>query len=95
MPLILILKILCTDNSLLIETGIFNSLPTEKILHCFELKAFADNKLDVIEKLKLHLGWVENIVGNGENAGCQHFFYLQCFQMASRLLKVGLCGKGL
>ena len=41
---------------------------------------------------------VENIVGNGENTGYQHFLLVQqCFQMASSLvsLKLGMYGKGL
>ena len=64
-----------------------NSLPNRS-----KLKAFADDKLSVIRKLKFVLGWVENIVGKGENAGFQHFLlFPQCFQKAhlSGLLKVG------
>ena len=38
-----------------------------------ELKAFADNKLKVIQMTKLSFDKVENIVGEGENAGYQHF----------------------
>ena len=38
-----------------------------------ELKAFADNKINVIKKLKFAFRRVENIVGKGENAGLQHF----------------------
>ena len=37
------------------------------------LKAFADNKINVIQRLKFALRRVENIVGKGENAGYQHF----------------------
>ena len=48
------------------------------------LKASADNKLNVNEKLKFVLGRVENIVGKGENAGYQHFLlFQQCFQKDS------------
>ena len=39
------------------------------------------------------LGWVENIMGKGENAGYQHFLlFAQCFQKASfsGSLKVGV-----
>ena len=42
--------------------------------------------------MKIILGWVENIVGKGENAGYQHFLpFLQCFQKVSfsGSLKVG------
>ena len=38
-----------------------------------EKKAFADNKINVTEKLKFVLVMVENIVGKGKNAGYQHF----------------------
>ena len=48
-----------------------------------KLKAFADNKIDMTEKLKFVFGRIENIVGKGENAGYQHFLhFLQCFQKA-------------
>ena len=51
----------------------FNSLPNDIFLGCSKLKAFADNKINVNEKLKFVMGRVENIVGKGENAGNQHF----------------------
>ena len=73
-----------------------NSLPNNKILNRTNLKAFADNRIIVAEKLKFVLERVENIVGKGENAGYQHFLlFSQCFQKAffSGSLKVGLCGK--
>ena len=44
------------------------------------------------QEVKLDLGWVENIVGKGENAGHQHFLlFQQCFPKASLfgLLKLG------
>ena len=48
-----------------------------------KLKAFADNNINVAEKLKFALGRVENIVGKGDNAGYQHFLlFPQCFQKA-------------
>ena len=59
--------------------------------------AFADDKINLNQKLKFDMGRVENIVGKGENAGYQHFLlFPQCFQMAffSRSFK-GLHGKGL
>ena len=43
------------------------------ILEWFKLKAFADDKINVTEKLKFVLGRVENIVGKGENGGHQHY----------------------
>ena len=68
-----------------------NSLPNYKILDWSKLKAFADDKIKVTEKLKFVLERVENIVGRGENAAFQHFLLVsQCFQKASytRSLKV-------
>ena len=60
-----------------------NSLPNDKILAWFKLKAFVENNIYVTEKLKFALGWVENIMGKGENAGFQHFLlFLLCFQKA-------------
>ena len=59
----------------------------------FLLKALKDDKINVTQKQKFFLGWVENIVGKGENADYQHFpFFLQCFQKASfsKSLKVGI-----
>ena len=61
-----------------------NSLPNDKILDWSKLKAFADDKITVIEKLWFVLGRIENIVGKGENAGYQHFIlFPQCFQKVS------------
>ena len=51
------------------------SLPNDKILDQSKLKAFADNKINVTEKLKFVLGRVENIVGKEENAGYQRSGY--------------------
>ena len=60
------------------------SLPNYKILDLSKLKAFADDNLNVNQKLKFALGRVENIVAKGENAGYQHFLLLpQCFQKDS------------
>ena len=62
----------------------FNLLPNDKIVDWSKLKAFADDTVNVTEKLKFDLGRVENIVGKGENAGYQHFLlFPQCFQKAS------------
>ena len=61
-----------------------NSLPNNKFLDWSKLKAFADDKINVTEKLIFVLGRVENIVRKGENAGYQHFLlFPQCFQKAS------------
>ena len=70
-----------------------NPLPDDKISDMFKMKAFADDKTDVTEKLKFVWGRTENIVGKGENAGNQHFLlFPKSFQKAffSGLLKVGI-----
>ena len=62
-----------------------------QILDWSKLQAFADNKINVAQKLKYALGTVENIMGKVENAGSWHFLLLlQCCQKAfsARSLKV-------
>ena len=57
------------------------------------MKAFADDKINVNQRMKFDMGRVENIVGKGENAGYQHFLlFPQCFPKPSSLgsLKVGV-----
>ena len=67
---------------------VFNSLQNDKILDWPNLKAFADDKINVTKGLKFVLGREENNVGKGENAGYQHFLlFLRCFQ---KVLKVGI-----
>ena len=58
-----------------------NPFPNDKFfLDWSNLKAFADNKIKVTQKLIFGLGRVENIVGKGKNAGYQHFlFFPHCF----------------
>ena len=49
-----------------------------------KLKAFADDKINVNQQFKFHMGRLENIAGKGENAGYQYFLlFPQCFQKAS------------
>ena len=43
----------------------FNFSPNDKFLDCSEFKAFADDKINVTEKLKFVLGGVEKSVGKG------------------------------
>ena len=51
-----------------------------------KLKALADNKVNVTQKLKFDSGSVENILGKGENAGYLHFLlFTKCFQRSSLL----------
>ena len=57
------------------------------------MKAFADNKLKMIQMAKFVLDKVENIVGKEENAVNKYFLlFPQCFQMPFSLgsLKVGI-----
>ena len=74
----------------IVEKGInagyqhFNSLPNDKFLDLSKLKAFAEDVINVTEKLKYLLGRVDNIVGKREDASYQHFLlFPQCFQNAS------------
>ena len=63
---------------------VINSLPKDKILDCVKLKAFADDKINLTQKLKLDLERVENISGKGENDGYHHFLlFPKCFQKPS------------
>ena len=55
------------------------ALTNDKILDWSKLKAFADDKLKVAKIMTSVLDSVENIVGNGENAGYHSFFPPQCF----------------
>ena len=57
------------------------------------MKAFADDKLKVIQMAKFVLDKTENIEGKEENAGYQHFLlFSQCFKKAYSLgsLKAGI-----
>ena len=46
--------------------AIINSLSTEKNLDCSKIKAFADDIINMTEKLKFVLGRFENVVGKKE-----------------------------
>ena len=60
------------------------TVPNNKILAWSKLKAFADEKFIVAKMMISVFDRVENIVGNRENAGYQHFLHFpQCFQKAS------------
>ena len=57
-----------------------NPLPDEKILALPKLKAFADDKLNVTQNIKVVFHRIEYIVGKEENAGYQYFLlFPQCF----------------
>ena len=46
-----------------------------KFLDCWKFKAIADDKINVTKKQKFLLGWVENVVGKGEDADYQSLFH--------------------
>ena len=54
-----------------------NLLSNNKILDWSKLEAFAENKINVTQKLEFVSERVENIVRKGENAGYQHFLLFQ------------------
>ena len=75
--------------------SLLNPLPNHKILDWSKLKTFADDKINVTERLKFVPGRVENILCEVENTGYQHFLlFPQCFQKATLLglFTVALCG---
>ena len=70
------------------SSNYLNSVPNNKIFNQSILKAFADDKIHVTQKLKFASGRVENIVGNGENAGYQQFFPLPIMFSKGYFLRV-------
>ena len=65
-------------------TRVFQLFPKRQFLDWTKFKASADDKLDVAKLMTCIFDGVENIVGQGENAGYQHFlFFQQYFQKAS------------
>ena len=65
---------------------IVNTLPNDKNLNSIKLKAFADDKIDVAQKIISVFERVENIVEKGENAGSQHFLLsYNVFRVVKRL----------
>ena len=68
------------------STCCFTLCQTIKFWTGLKLETFADDKIDLNEKLKPVLGRIENIVRKGENAGYQHFLLFPlCFQRPSHL----------
>ena len=53
----------------------FDSLPNNKIVNWSKLKTFADDKIDVTEKLKVVLGRLGNIDGNRRKCGLPAFIF--------------------
>ena len=61
-----------------------NSLPHDKILDWSKLKEFADDIIKIHKMMIYVFDRVENIVGEGENAGYQHFLlFPRCFKSFS------------
>ena len=81
----------------------FDSLPNDKILNWFKLKAFADDKINVTQILKFVLKVVENIVRKhcGKRRKCwlpafSPFLTILSKAFFLRVVKLsGLCGKEL
>ena len=72
-----------SETNHLCDIYVFNPLPDGKISDWSELKAFADNKLNVTQNIKVVFHRIENIVCKEENAGYQYFLHFpQCFQKA-------------
>ena len=76
-----------------------NSLPDDKILGLPNLKAFADDKLNVIQNVKLVFHRIENIVGKEEKMLVTRIFFFS-HNVFKRLFtpvrqNSSLCGKGL
>ena len=60
------------------------SLLNNKVWGWTKLEAFADDKFNVAKMMISLFDRVENNVGKGENADCQHFLLFPwCFQKAS------------
>ena len=63
-----------------------------------ELKLFVEDYLSVDEMIEFLFDRVENIEGNGENAGNKHFFFFPRMFLKGLFCRVnkiscGLCGK--
>ena len=58
----------------------FNPLPDDKISDWSKSKAFADDKLNVTQNIKVVFHRIENNIGKKEDAGYKHFLlFPQCF----------------
>ena len=85
--------ILLTANAFELDQSTIYLFSKGLTLDWTKLKAFADDKSNVaLAKISV-FHRVENIVGNGDNTGYQHFLlFPQCFQQANFLgsLKIGI-----
>ena len=67
---------------LLFSRVLINYVPNAKTFDWSKLKAFADDRLNVTQNVKVVFHRIENIVGKEENAGYQHFLLFPRFQRA-------------
>ena len=65
------------SNIYFVISQCFNPLPNEKLSEVTKLKAFADDKLNIVKMVITLFDRVENTVEKGENAGYQHFLLFQ------------------
>ena len=73
----------CPEKFIKLAKGSLNLLQDNKISDWSKLQAFADNKLNVTQNIKVVFHRIENIVEKEENAGYQHFLlFPQCFRKA-------------
>ena len=89
-----------TWNSYLVAFNrtIFINSTKQQSFKLIQIESTCGDKINVTENLKFILVRVENIVGQGENAGYQHFLHSpQCYQTPSYpgTFKVVICGKEL
>ena len=66
------------------------ALPNDNILDWSKLKICADDKVNLIKKLKYVLGWSRKNCGKRENADNQHFFF--SYNVFKRLHSQGKAG---
>ena len=65
-----------------------NSLPNNKFLDWFKLKALADDKLNIPKMMISRFDREENTVGKGENTGYQHFLLFPLYFPKASFLRI-------
>ena len=73
------MNIVCRGHIILL---FLNPLPDDKILALSKLKAFADDKLYVTQKIKIAFYGIENIVEKGEKAEHKHFLLFPLIRLS-------------
>ena len=84
-----------TERLVSLYICLINPFPHNRILDQTQLKAFADDKLNVTKMIIFVCDRLENIVGRGEiacisNFSFSHYVLKKLFSLT--LLKVSLCG---